>query len=148
MGIISAFKWFGRKIFNGIKFAVRLAIPKNDKERDDFFNSLKEIAVPIIENVGRFDLNGDGRIAAANEIITALEKNGLIYGKSLFEKGRSAAYNALTQHIPTSDLRRYLAAARIVTAVADKLPILPVQLVSRVVNGLIESVLVDELAEK
>ncbi|MEW6736485.1 MAG: hypothetical protein AB1489_34660, partial [Acidobacteriota bacterium] len=76
------FKAFGRWLGNGFK---KIA----EEKQEELFDSFKELAIPIAESVTKIDLNLDGRVSAAGEIVKVVEKTGMLLGTELAKRGRN-----------------------------------------------------------
>jgi len=136
MSVWSKVKGVGAWIFNSLK-SIIVDNPGESLE------SLKQIAIPIVEDIAKIDLNGDGRIATAKEIVDAAERIGGDFGKKLLERGKFDTFTALSKYYSENDLKRILALVRFAMAIINRVGInyLPR---NRVLFGIIE-VVVNEI---
>lgn len=112
MGLKSAVSAAGRWLWNTIKSVAK-------KGQSEILDDVKAIAYVVVEDVTNTDVNGDGRVAAAVEVIDAARELGLKWGNKLLADGQNEAYNYLNS-LHDHDFKRYLALARTSLAVARK----------------------------
>lgn len=97
---------------------------------------IKDLAIPIAEQISHVDINGDGKVAASQEILDVFKTLGTDWAKEFLEVCEGDAFK-LAATTPSFDIKRYLSVARLVSTVgksmgSDKIPAL------RILNGIVE----------
>ena len=135
---MNIFKRIGEWVLSGIKKIM-------GSKEIGFLEEMEKIAIPIIELVSKTDLNGDGRISAASEIIAIAKTSGLMFGKELLALGEEEAIKLLSEKYMLSDFKKWFATAKIVQAVIDKFGLNSFIQKNRIVNFIIEKILLQSL---
>jgi hypothetical protein len=132
MGLKSAVSAAGRWLWNTVKSVAK-------KGQTELLDDVKAIAMVVVEDVANSDVNGDGRVSAALEVVDAAKALGLKWGNKLLADGQNEAYNYL-ESLQDHDFKRYLSLARVSVQVAkrfglDKTP------TTHILLGVIQAVL-------
>jgi hypothetical protein len=114
MSIKSVFKSIGSAFKRAGVYVVGKFKSVIDHSDQKVFEQLLEIAVPVAEVVSRKDLDGNGRVSSAVEIVSAVEKTGLLLGKELAKLGRADLIRKISEHYSENDIKRYLAASKVI----------------------------------
>jgi hypothetical protein len=135
MGFKSAVSGVGKWLWSFVKKTAKVS-------QEAILEDIKQMAYVVVEDVGNLDLNGDGKVSAAMEVLDLAKASGQKWGRKLLEDGQTEAYNYL-QVLKDGDFKRYLALGRISVQVAkkfglDKTP------TTHVILGIIQAVLGDE----
>ncbi len=131
----------GSYLWNNLKKVVGITAKEI---KDDGIERLKEIAKVAAESVFHVDLDGDGRIAAINEIVDMAQRTGESWGKKLLKNGKDELIDALNHYLD-HDLERYLAISRFVAIILKSNMIVPKH---KVLNAILEVVLNEIEANK
>lgn len=112
-----------------------------------FLDEMEKIAIPIAEAVTHYDLNGDGKIMAAKEILEIAKSSGAVWGKELLELGEAEMIEKLSTHYLDADLKKWLGRARIVQAVIKQFGLNSFIEKNRIVDFIIQKVLLPTLGK-
>lgn len=122
-------KWFWHQLVSTWK-----------SEEAKTLETIKSLAIPLIESVGKIDLNGDGKVANIKEVLDVAEKYGVAWGKKLLANGKEDAENKLKGYFD-HDLQKYIAMAKLTTTIVNKLGAEKLPPKARMFGGMVEVVL-------
>lgn len=110
-------------------------------------NDIKRLAIPALEAAARLDLNGDGRISAATEIVSTAQSLGLEWGKVWINKTKEEGVEALAKHYTDGDLMRWYASTKLIKAVILKYGKEVIPQNNRILNAILEIALTEKLVK-